>query len=112
MTIAYTFATSATLAGARDLNRSLGRIALQEDLGAKLERAMSALSVLQSAVSSLNTLQSAVSQIHLALGSAAASLAGASLFSAFSAFSAGASPGAVSVGATITAWSAISNFRA
>ena len=110
MTIVYNFPTSATLYGARDLNR-IARQAAQEDLGVKLERTMSALSILQSALSSINTLQSAVSQIHLALGSAAASLAGASLFSAFSAFSAGASPGAVSVGAAITAWSAVSNFR-
>lgn len=111
MTIVYNFPTTADLAGAREINR-LARIAAQEDLGGKLERALSALSILQSAMSAINVLQSAVSQIHITLGSAAASMAGASLFSAFSAFAAMASPGALSTQPTLTAWSALSNFRA
>ena len=111
MTIAVNWRTSATLAGARDVNR-VHLMFAREDIGQKLERTMSALSILQSAVSGLNVLQSAVSQIHIVLGSAAASLAGASLFSAFSAFAGATSPGAVSTQATLTAWSAVSNFRA
>lgn len=110
MALAFTFPTSATLTGAARLNR-IHRAAAQEDIGFKLERMISALSILQSAISSINTLQSAVSQIHVALGSAAASLAGASLFSAFSAYAGVTSPGTVSTGATITAWSALANFR-
>lgn len=111
MPITYTFPTSATLAGARNISR-VHRAMAQDDVGLKLERLISAVSILQSAVSAINVLQSAVSQIHLALGSAATSLAGTSLFSAFSAFTGGTSPGAVSTQATITAWSALSNFRA
>lgn len=111
MAIKFTFPTSATLVGAVNLNR-MHRAAAQEDIGFKLERIISALSILQSAVSSINMLQSAVSQIHVALGSAAASMAGASLFSAFSAYVGQTSPGTVSTGAHIEAWSALSNFRA
>lgn len=95
MAIVYTEPSSATLAGARDLNRA-SRPAAQEDLGYKIE-------VLISAVNALN---SAVSQIHIALGSAATSMAGTSLFSAFSAYTGGTSPGTVSTFATM------SNFRA
>lgn len=111
MAITFNWRTSATLTGARDYSRT-HRVAAQEDIGFKIERIISALSILQSGLSAVNVLQSAVSQIHLVLGSAAASMAGASLFSAYSAFSAGASPGAVSVQATVTGWSALSNFRA
>lgn len=111
MAITFNWRTSATLTGASRLNRT-NILFAKEDVGYKLERAMSALSILQSALSAINILQSAVSQIHLTLGSAAASMAGASLFSAYSAFSAGASPGAVSTGVIITAWSAVSNFSA
>ena len=111
MAIVFNWRTSATLYGARDFSR-IHRVAQQEDVGFKLERTFSAISILLSALSAINVLQSAVSQIHLALGSAAASMAGASLFSAFSAFSAGASPGAVSTMPTIALYSTISNFRA
>ena len=111
MAITFTWRTSAALAGGANVSR-IHRVAAQEDLGFKIERIISAISILQSGLSAINVLQSAVSQIHLVLGSAAASMAGASLFSAYSAFSAGASPGAVSVQATLTGWSALSNFRA
>ena len=103
--------TSATLAGARDLNR-MHRTVAQDDLGYKLERLMSAFSVFLSVVSAVNVLQSAVSQIHIALGSAATSMAGTSLWSAFSAYAAVASPGTVSTQTIITTVSAASNFRA
>lgn len=76
MALVYTFPTSATLAGARDVNRT-HRAMAQDDVGLKLERLISAVSILQSAVSAINVLQSAVS-----------------------------------TQATITAWSALSNFRA
>jgi len=111
MAITYNWRTSATLTGAAELNR-VHLVFAREDVGQKLERAMSALSILQSALSAINVLQSAVSQIHVALGSAATSMAGTSLFSAFSAYAAAASPGTVSTQATITGWSAVSNFSA
>ena len=111
MAIVYAEPSSATLTGARDMNR-LNRVAGQEDLGFKLERLISAMNTFLSVISAVNVLQSAVSQIHLALGSAAASMAGASQFSAFSAYAGGTSPGTVSTQATITTVSALSNFRA
>ena len=111
MSVQFTFTTSATLVGAQRLNR-IHRAAAQADLAVKLERMVSALSILQSALSAVNVLQSAVSQIHLALGSAAASMAGVSLFSAFQSYAGGTSPGTVSTQATLTVWSALSNFSA
>jgi hypothetical protein len=68
--------------------------------------------VFLSVVSAVNVLQSAVSQIHIALGSAATSMAGTSLWSAFSAYAAATSPGTVSTQPLITTLSAASNFRA
>lgn len=63
MSITFAFPTSATLAGARDLNR-IHRAVGQEDLGFKIERAISALNDLQSSVSLLN---SAVSLLNSAV---------------------------------------------
>lgn len=111
MAVVFNWQTSATLYGARDLSR-IHRVAAQEDIGLKLERTISALSILQSSVSMLNALGSAICAVNIALGSAAASLAGASLFSAFSAFTGQTSVTGVSAFANITAWSALSNFRA
>ena len=111
MAVTFNWRTSAATQGGMEVSR-MHRAAAQNDVGFRIERMISAISILQSGLSAINVLQSAVSQIHLALGSAAASMAGASLFSAYSAFSAGASPGAVSVQATITGWTALSNFRA
>ena len=54
MSITFTFPTSAALAGARDLNR-IHRIAGQEDLGFKIERVISSVSVLNSAIQALNS---------------------------------------------------------
>lgn len=109
MAIKYNLRTSATLFGAWQVN-TVHRSMAQDDVGFKLERIISALSVLVSVVSSVNTLQSAVCAINNALGSAAASLAGASLFSNWSGFGSVVSA-SVQAGATITAWSALSNFR-
>jgi len=112
MAIKRNWPTSATLQGAVELNR-IHLKAQQEDLGFRMERLISALSMVQSLVSAVNILQSAVSGIHLALGSAASSIAGASLFSVFSAYAGGGTnSGTVSAQATITAVSALSNFRA
>lgn len=54
MSITFNFPTSATLAGARDLNR-IHRAAGQEDLGFKVERLISAMNDMQSTVSLLNS---------------------------------------------------------
>jgi len=94
MSIVVNFPTSATLVGAVEINR-MHRQARENDLGFKIERLISAV----------NAVNSAVSSIHLALGSAAASLAGASLFSAFSGY-AGANPG------TVSTFALLSNFAA
>lgn len=109
MAIKYNVRTSAALFGAWQVN-SVHRVLAQEDVGAKLERLISALSVLQSAVSAINALQTAVCAINNGLGSAAASLAGASLFSAWSGFGSTASAAGQTC-AAITAWSSLSNFR-
>jgi len=110
MAIKYNLRTSAALFGAWQVNTVHRNLAM-DDVGFKLERVISALSVLQSIVSAMNVLQCAVCAINNALGSAAASMAGASLFSAWSGFGSVASA-AVQAQATITAWSALSNFRA
>ncbi len=111
MAVVFNWRTSAALAGGMTVSR-MNRQAAQEDVGFKMERLISALSILQSAVSSINVLQSAVCAIHIALGSAATSLAGTSLFSAFSAYNGQTVLVTVSTPATLTAWSALSNFRA
>ena len=95
MSITYNWRTSAATQGGMEVSR-MHRAAAQNDLGFKVEKAISAI----------NVLQSAVSQINIALGSAAVSMAGASLFSAWSAYTALTSPGATSV------FAAMSNFRA
>jgi len=95
MAITYAEPSRSSLAGARDIERG-NRAFAQEDLGYKLATLISAV----------NALNSAVSQIHIALGSAATSLAGTSLFSAFSAYAAATSPG------TVSTFAALSNFRA
>jgi hypothetical protein len=58
MAIVYTFRTSATLAGARNLNRA-GRIFAQEDVGFKIERLISQVNLVITAVSALNAAISA-----------------------------------------------------
>ena len=95
MSIVYGWPTSATLRGAVDVSR-IHRAAGQEDLGFKV----------QSLISSVNLMQSALSSMNEAMGSAAASMEGASLFSAFSAF------GAVAGTVAQSALGDISNFRA
>ena len=95
MSIVVNFPTSATLAGAMEINR-MHRQAKENDLGFKHEKLISAV----------NALGSAVSSMHIALGSAAASLAGASLFSAFSGYAGTANPG------TVSTFSLLSNFAA
>jgi hypothetical protein len=92
MAIVYTFSTTATLTGARNLNR-IHRVAAQEDLGSKVEKAISALNTLNTAVSLLNTL--IISANLSAVGFSAISGAGAGVISAI-----------VSTAATL------SNFRA
>jgi len=66
MAIVYNWATSATLAGARDLSR-MHRSAKQEDLGWKIEQAISAINDLQSSsktnVSAIVLLESGLSAI-------------------------------------------------
>jgi hypothetical protein len=54
MALAYTFSSTATLAGARNLNRS-SRMAAQEDLGGKVQLLISAVNLLQTALSTINT---------------------------------------------------------
>lgn len=96
MTIATNWPTSATLAGAVELNQ-MHLKAKQADLGFKLEKLISAVSEIQSAVSTLNTV---VSALNLAAVSAADS---GVTFSAFS-----TAPSAT-ITLTVTT---ISNFRA
>jgi len=113
MAIAYTFSTASTLRGARDFNR-IHRAAAQDDVGSKVAFLISqmnlAISNISNLVSTVSSINSAISTIHKAIASAIA----ASQVSALSA------PGLVSGGATmsgvflstISAMSAISNFRA
>ena len=111
MAVTFNWRTSAATQGGMEVSR-MHRAAAQNYLGFRVERLISAISILQSSVSMMNALGSAVCAINIALGSAAASLAGASLFSAFSAFSGQTTVTGVSAFANVTAWSALSNFRA
>mgnify|MGYP001577331209 CR=1 FL=1 len=111
MAVTFTWRTSAATAGGMNISR-MHRAAAQEDLGFRVERLISAMSILQSSVSMLNALGSAVCAINIALGSAATSMAGTSLFSAFSAFNGQTTVTGVSAFANVTAWSSLSNFRA
>lgn len=63
MAIVYTFSSQAALTGAVKFNR-VHRIAAQEDVGFKLERAISTMNAMNSSISVLNTW---VSQITSAL---------------------------------------------
>ena len=111
MAITFNWRTSAATQGGMEVSR-MHRVAAQNDLGFRVERLISAISILQSSVSMMNALGSAVCAINVALGSAASGIAGASLFSAFSAFAGQTTVTGVSAFANVTAWSSLSNFRA
>jgi hypothetical protein len=78
MAIVYNWQTSATLYGARDLNR-MHRTAGQEDLGFKIERLISAVNQNALAVSYLNV---AVAQMAACAASFASALSTANFTSA------------------------------
>ncbi len=96
MAIVYAEPTSATLAGARDLNR-VHRAAGQEDIGFKLEKIISSINALFSSVSALNTAVSA-------LNAGAVSAAGSGV--TWSAFS------TAPTSSIVLSITAMSNFRA
>jgi hypothetical protein len=109
MALAYTFTTSATLTGARNVNK-VSRTFAQDDVGGKLEKAISAINDLQSAVSTLNV---AVSNIHIALlsGMTDTPIGVSGIFSALSGaggFTSGGSTISTTGALSVTA---LSNFR-
>jgi len=110
MSIVYTFRSSATLVGARNLNR-VHRAVAQEDLGFKLEKALSAINDLQSAVSTINV---AVSNIHTALlsGMNTTAIGVSGIFSALSGAGSFTSTGTTLTRTGALSVTALSNFRA